>query len=436
VSFIDHVPGLAVYPGTPHSLHLTEVPLPPVRPSDVLVNVVRAGVCGTDREIIEAKFGSAPAGSNELVIGHEVLGVVESVGSDVSSLVPGDFVTATARRGCNCGACAAGESDFCSTLAYQERGIIGLHGYFTERFVEHFGNLVTVPPAIAATGVLVEPVSVSEKAWRVVSGVQSRIRSWRPKTAVVYGAGPIGVLTTLVLRSRGLDVFTLDLKPAPNANEAIVAKAGANYVCTLEGPACVLKRELPNVDLIIECTGSTAPLAEAMHLLGNNGVLVLLSATGGSAERTIPADRLNLEWVLGNKVMVGSVNSSLADFRAAVADLQRFDQLWPGLTEILITHRLNGLEEALDLSESIHGAVKAVIEIGSWPRAASHEPRATSREPRAASHEPRAARRTYFVGATRRGRPAPTHHFPYSETIHGKAPVPRLGGYPLGAGRA
>lgn len=360
---LDTVPGLAVVPGTPHSLHIAEIPLPPLGPRDVLVRVMHGGICGTDREIIDGHIGAAPEGCAHLVIGHEFLGVVERIGPEVGGLTPGDLVTATARRGCGCPACAAGESDFCSSLAYRERGIVGLHGYFTERFVEAQEHVIHVPAELAATGVLVEPLSVPEKVWRVANGVQSRITSWRPRTAVVYGAGPIGLLATLALRVRGLEVHALDLKPRSNANAAIVEASGASYHFVEDISFDDLKRDLPNVDLIVECTGSSAPLAGAMRLLGNNGVLVLLSVTGGGTERTIPADRIYREFVLGNKVMVGSVNSSVADFRAAVDDLGRFEERWPGLAASMITHRLTSLAAALDLPSVTNGAVKAVIDV-------------------------------------------------------------------------
>jgi threonine dehydrogenase-like Zn-dependent dehydrogenase len=340
-----------------------DVPLPPLGSGDALVRVLRGGVCGTDCEIIEGHLGAAPDGDPHMVIGHEFLGVVEEIGSSVTSLKSGDLVTATARRGCGCPACVAGESDFCSALAYKERGIVGLHGYFTERFVESECNLVLVPAELEAIGVLVEPLSVPEKVWRIANGVQSRIRSWSPKTAVVYGAGPIGLLATLMLRAKGLEVHALDLKPAPNANAEIVEQSGAIYHSAAGLPIDALKRDLSNVDLIVECTGSSAPLADAMHLLGNNGVLALLSVTGGAFERTIPADRLYREFVLGNKTLVGSVNSSIADFNAAVADLQRFNELWPGLAASMITHRLPNLEAALGLPAAANGSVKTVIEI-------------------------------------------------------------------------
>lgn len=359
----EHVPGVAVYPGQPHTLHIAQIDLPSLSPDDVLVRVIQVGVCGTDREIIEGHIGQPPSGSRELVIGHEVLGIVEQVGGTVHELTPGDFVTATARRGCECAECRNGTSDFCSALAYKERGIVGLHGYWTTHFVESASELVQIPAALAPIGVLVEPLSVPEKVWRVALSARTGIPGWKPRTAAVFGAGPIGLLATLMLRAKGLDVFTFDLKPTPNGNQSIVERAGASYVCTLDRSISDLKAAIPSVDLIVECTGSSAPLGDAMHLLGNNGVLVLLSVTGGATQRTIPADQLNFEFVLGNKLMCGSVNSSLADFRAAVADLERIESRWPGLAASLITHRLPGLESALDLPGNIGGAIKAVIEV-------------------------------------------------------------------------
>lgn len=178
------VPGAAVRPLQSRSIHLTEIALPELGPRDVQVRVREVGYCGTDREIIEGHFGSAPAGSDSLVIGHEALGEVESVGAKVSTFKPGDLVVPTARRGCDCPQCLAGEPDFCSKLDYRERGIIGLHGFLTERFVENEANLVGIPPSIAHLGVLTEPVSVAEKAWRVAQAVQSRLTSMEAEPCV------------------------------------------------------------------------------------------------------------------------------------------------------------------------------------------------------------------------------------------------------------
>lgn len=347
------------------ALRVVQRPAPTLAPDQVEVAVIRAGFCGTDREIIEGHIGRAPNGAVDLVLGHEVFGRVVARGADTREFDIGDLVAATARRGCGCDACRAGEADFCSALQYQERGILGLDGYFAERFVEREAHLIRVPPEIAASGVLVEPLSVAEKAIRIATAVQRRMSSWRPRTAVVYGAGPIGLLATMALRARDIGVWTLDLRPAPNPASAIVGSCGATYHGTAGSNVDELRAALPSVDLIVECTGSSLAVADAMRLLGNNGVLVLQSVTGGSRQVSLPLDRINLEFVLGNKLMVGAVNSSIADFRAAIGDLQAFDRLWPGLAESLITHRIQGLDAASALPGAAAGAVKAVIEIGS-----------------------------------------------------------------------
>jgi len=357
------VPGVAVRRSQPHSVHLIDIPLPPVGPREALIRSREVGFCGTDREIIEGHIGAPPPGCESLVIGHEAMGVIEAIGAEVLGLTIGDLVIPTARRGCDCAQCLAGEPDFCSKLGYKERGIFGLHGFLTERFVEHEANLVKIPGSIAHLGVLTEPLSVAEKAWRVAQAVQSRLTSWRPTAAIVIGAGPIGVLATLLLRSHGLTVHTLDLKPAPNLASELLTKAGANYLCSADFSTSDLLDALPRADVIIECSGSSAPVFTAMELLGSNGVLVSLSIGASHPDLSIPADKLTRGFVLRNKIWVGSVNSSLTDFNSAVRDLQRFEVLWPGLTATLITRRLKGLAGALGLPEAARGSIKTVIEI-------------------------------------------------------------------------
>lgn len=362
---IDEVSALAVYPGNPHSVHLTSIPLAAPGPHEAVVKVRQVGICGTDREIIEGKFGTPPPGSQELILGHEVFGVVEAVGSEVGNLSPGDYVSATVRRPDDCAFCQAGQPDMCQSLGYVERGIIGLHGFMAERIVDRVENLVPVPAAIASTAVLLEPLSVVEKAVRQADLIQRRMAAWQPKTAVVLGAGPIGILGTFLLRSRGLEVYTLARTPAPTPNASLVTACGAHYVSTTKTPFRELAGSLPNIDIIIEATGF-GPLAfDAMDLLGNNGVLVWLSIIGGDDRSPLPYSSILRGHVLGNKVTVGSVNSSKEDFTLGVADLAKFEVLWPGLIETMITHRLE-LEEAAEagIGHVIPGSVKTVIDFG------------------------------------------------------------------------
>ena len=360
---MDHtVNAVAVTPGVAHSLHLYRAPLPDLGPGDVLVRPRQVGVCGTDREIIEAGFGAAPTGEPSLVLGHEVLGEVEAVGAAVSALRPGDLVSATVRRPDGCPACLAGQPDMCQWLKYDERGILRAHGFMAERFVEAESYLVPVPASLSETGVLLEPLSVVEKAYRQATLTQRRITNWSVSTALVLGAGPIGLLQTLLLRERGAAVWTMARSAAPTAASRVVEACGATYVSTGDQTVTDLAATLPPVDLIVEATGVSGLVAECMAALGSNGVLVLLSITGQNAMTSVPLDAINRGFVLGNKVMLGSVNSAHEDFSSGVERLVRFETLWPGLTGSLITTRLAGLEHAAEAIAERTG-IKTVVDL-------------------------------------------------------------------------
>jgi threonine dehydrogenase-like Zn-dependent dehydrogenase len=250
----------------------------------------------------------------------------------------------------------------CEWLTYDERGILRAHGFMAERFVEAERYLVPVPATLGGTGVLLEPLSVVEKAFRQASLTQRRIASWEPRTAVVLGAGPIGLLQTMLLRERGAEVWTLARSAAPTAASRVVEACGAHYLSTGDQTVTELAATLPRIDLIIEATGVSALVAECMAALGANGVLVLLSITGHSTVTPVPLDAINRGFVLGNKVMLGSVNSAHEDFMAGVARLSRFEERWPGLTESLITHRLDGLDQAAAAIAERSG-IKTVVEL-------------------------------------------------------------------------
>ena len=355
--------GVAVHPGQANSLHLTEIPRGEPGPDQVQIRVRQVGVCGTDREIIHASFGTAPPGEASLVIGHEMLGEVTAVGAGVQGFVSGELVTATVRRPDGCPACLAGQPDMCQWLQYTERGIAGLHGFMTESVVEDARWVVGVPREIEHVGVLVEPISVVEKALRQANLIQHRIASWNPRTALVLGAGPIGLTGTLLLRSRGLDVVTMARRPAPHLAAEIVIASGARYVSMQETSIRDIAAELPPLDLIFEATGSAEPGFAAMEILGNNGVLMLISGVGGAAALPVPAADIYRSLLRGNKVVAGSVNSAREDFALAVADLTRWEELWPGLAARLITRRLAGLNDYARIMERPDGDIKTVVEV-------------------------------------------------------------------------
>lgn len=331
---------IAVTPGGPDSLRHVTIEVPPPDQGHVLIEVIRGGVCGTDREIMAGHLGQPPDGSEFLVLGHEMLGRVREVGEGVTSFAPGDLVTATVRRPDGCPLCQAGQPDMCLWKGYTEHGIVGLHGFLSQLVVVEEPWVVKLPDTLEPTGVFAEPLTVVEKALRQIGHVQQRLATWLPNTAIVFGAGPIGILATMVLRSMDLDVYTIARTPAPNRGADAVTRTGATYISTVEHPIDELQARLPPADIVIECTGAAAISHLAYRMLGRNGAVALLSVSGGSGEIGIPADALNESLVLGNGVVIGSVNAGREDWETAVHHLEVFERLWPGLTASLITTRI------------------------------------------------------------------------------------------------
>src|SRR5215470_16526077 len=229
---------IAVYPGKPGSAHLADLPQPAVRDipngRGVLVKVLRVGVDGTDKEINAAEYGAAPEGYDFLVVGHEGFGQVEAVGANVSFLRPGDFVVATVRRPGTSIYDAIGLQDMTTDNRYFERGINLRHGYLTEFYVEDEEFVVKIPEGLREVGVLLEPMTVAQKGIAQAYEIQRRMKVWRPRTAAVMGTGTLGLLCSLVLRLRGIDVTTFGRTPRPYLNADLLESIGARYVSTSE----------------------------------------------------------------------------------------------------------------------------------------------------------------------------------------------------------
>lgn len=361
---------IAVLPGQPNSVHLADLPKPStadvLNGRGVLVKVLRVGVDGTDREINAAEYGAAPEGYDFLVVGHEGFGQVEAVGPSVSFLRPGDFVVATVRRPGSSLYDAIGLQDMTTDSMYFERGINLRHGYLTEYYVEDEEFVVKIPQGLKDVGVLLEPMTVAQKGITQAYEIQRRLKVWRPRKAAVMGSGTLGLLASLVLRLRGLDVTTFGRSERPYLNADLLDAIGARYVNTAERSIVSAADEFGRFDLIFEGTGSSAVVFESMQVLGKNGVLVLSSITGGQRMLEVPADRINLDFVLGNKVMVGTVNASRENFENGVRDLSQAEAEYPGWLESLLTHRVNGLEryeELFSLLKNAKAAIKIVCDV-------------------------------------------------------------------------
>ena len=361
---------LAVFPGKSNSLHLADLEKPSVSEiangRGVLVRVLRVGVDGTDKEINAAEYGAAPEGYDFLVIGHEGFGQVEAVGPAVTELKPGDYVVATVRRPGTSIYDAIGTSDMTTDDVYFERGINLRHGYLTEYYVDNADYIVKIPHGLRKVGVLLEPFTVVEKGITQAYEIQRRLRVWRPKRAAVMGAGTIGLLAALVLRLRGLEVTVFGQRLAPYRNSDLLEQLGARYVSTRTTSVEMGALENGPFDIIFEATGFSPIVFDSMQALAKNGVLVLSSVTGGNRRYEIPSDKINLEFVLGNKVMVGTVNANREYFERGVEDMALAEAEFAGWLEQLLTHPVRGLEnfrELIDTLTTARDAIKVYCEV-------------------------------------------------------------------------
>ena len=361
---------VAVVPGKPYSVHLADLPKPSVDEipggRGVLVKVLRVGIDGTDKEINAAEYGAPPPGYDFLVIGHEGFGRVEAVGSNVTEVRPGDYVVATVRRPGGSIYDLIGTNDMTTDDTYFERGINLRHGFLTEYYVDDAEFIVKVARGLRDVGVLLEPLTVVEKGIAQAYEIQRRLRVWRPRRAAVMGAGTIGLLATLVLRLRGLQVTTFGLSRKPYLNSDLIEAIGARYESTADVPIPDGARKYGPFDLIFEATGYSPVVFDSLQALGKNGVLVLSSVTGGDRKVEVPADKINLEFVLGNKVMVGTVNANREYFELGVRDMAQAEAEYAGWLERLLTHPVKGLEnyrELFDKLTTAKGAIKVFCEV-------------------------------------------------------------------------
>lgn len=343
---------LTVKPGTKDSLELIDLEEPDESEGSVLVESLAVGLCGTDIEIIGAEYGEAPPGSDRLVLGHENLGRVVSAPSD-SGFAEGDLVVGIVRRPdpVPCAACAAGQWDMCRNGRYTEHGIKGLHGFARERYRAEPDALVRLDSGLAEVGVLLEPTTIVAKAWQHAEAIGQRAY-YDPKTAVVTGAGPVGLLAALLGVQRGLDVHVFDLvKDGPKPD--LVRSLGATYHTDSLTDSGIL------ADVLIECTGVPAVVMQAITVHGLDAVTCLTGVS--SIGKTLPIDvgAANREAVLGNDVVFGSVNANRGHYEAAAKALKEADASWLGR---LITRRvpLADYEKAFERQAT---DVKVVLDI-------------------------------------------------------------------------
>lgn len=312
---------LTVIPGTGGTTRLEDVPEPPLEDGEVLVQTVAIGVCGTDIEITQGKYGAAPAGEERLIIGHESLGRVREAPAE-SGFSAGDWVVGIVRRPdpVPCPSCAVGEWDMCRNGQYTERGIMARHGFASERFRIAPEFIVKVDAGLAELAVLLEPTSVVAKAWEHAERIGARSR-WTARRVLVTGAGPIGLLAAALGVQRGLEVHVLD-RAVDGPKPTLVRDLGATY------HSGAISDAGSDWDLIFECTGAGALFFDAIRAAAPDGIVCLTGVSSGGLTVAADPGALNRELVLENNVVFGSVNANRRHYQAAAEALAKADRSW------------------------------------------------------------------------------------------------------------
>jgi threonine dehydrogenase-like Zn-dependent dehydrogenase len=357
-------------------------------PTEVKLRVLEVGICGTDKEICSFEYGTPPKGSPYLLLGHESLSEVIETGDAVGRLKRGDLIVASVRRPCpheTCVACRMGRQDFCSTGDFTERGIKEQHGYLTEFVVDDERYLNVLPAHLREVGVLVEPLTIAEKALTQVWQVQKRLpwwfapgdagvtesvpaangaggREWLYHRALVLGAGPVGLLGAMALVVAGFDTYVYSRESATSDKARLVESFGGTYISAETHAVEALAEQVGGIDLVYEAVGASGLAFEVMKYLDTNGVFVFTGVPGRKAPVAIDTDLLMRNLVLRNQVVFGTVNAGRDAFEAAIRDLEIFHQRWPQVVNALITARVP-IEEHRTLLLGKPGGIKNVIKL-------------------------------------------------------------------------
>jgi threonine dehydrogenase-like Zn-dependent dehydrogenase len=367
-------------------VHAFELSKPEIEsPDEVLVRVKEVGIDGTDFNMARYNLQDIQDGRNEMVMGHEMVGIVEEVGQEVKSLSPGDVVVMTVRRGCGiCLPCQNNQSDMCMTGLYTERGIHKRDGFLTEFVVDQEQYIVKVPKKVARLAVFTEPVSIAEKGIEQIRIIQARMpwacehpahRFLSPdwgncKTALVVGAGPLGLLAIALLRLAGVYTFAADIVSESNPKVQLVKQMEAEYIDgsdrTAKEIAEVSTRLGDQLDMIFEASGAAATALELINYMSRSSIYVTTGIPRQELIMQVDAAQLVRQIVRNNQVVVGSVNSNRSHFKMALKDIPQINSRFGNMLEAMITsrYRLEDYEKIFAPTDSKH--IKRVVEVEPW----------------------------------------------------------------------
>ena len=367
-------------------VHGFEIPKPEIiQPDEVLVRVKEVGLDGTDFGIVKRGAPDIADGRDEMVLGHEMVGVVEAVGKDVVSVVPGDVVVMTVRRGCGiCHPCLHNQSDMCLTGLFTERGIHQLDGFLTEYVVDREQYIAKVPREIRHIAVFTEPLSIVEKGIQQIRIIQSRMPwtcshpehsftadDWGGcKTALVVGAGPLGLLATALIRQARTTTCVADIVPQDSPKVHLLEHMGARYIDARDkNPGELVASSIApegNLHMIFDASGAAETVVRLIPYLSRGSICVMTGIPGGGFSIQIDAAELVRQIVRYNQVVVGSVNSNREHFALALEHIGEVNTRYGGLLGEMISHRfpLPDFARAFSLDDPRH--IKTVIEVEPW----------------------------------------------------------------------
>jgi threonine dehydrogenase-like Zn-dependent dehydrogenase len=340
------------------AVEIIEIPQPRItHEGQVLVRLIEGGLCGTDREIVHARRGKLPKGSEYMILGHETLAEVVEAGKDATRLRPGDRVAIAPRRPClQCAQCWRGRPDLCETGLYGERGIIGLHGMFAEYVVENAEYVFALPPELHKIGVLMEPASVIAKTLtRVALARRTLFGADRNRRVLILGAGPIGILAALFATLEDSEVHTVSLESDESRPAQLLRSAGVVY-------SQASSLETRGFDFLIDCTGHPTVVFENLDRLAHNAIVALLGAVPHGTRREVDVGAFLSNSVIKNLIFLGVVNADEAAWRRAARDLTKIQERHPGLLDSLLTHRFGWQQAPQAFFERQQDEIKAVVD--------------------------------------------------------------------------
>jgi threonine dehydrogenase-like Zn-dependent dehydrogenase len=344
-------------------------------PTQAKVRILDVGICGTDKEIVSFAYGTPPEGSRYLIIGHESLGEVVEAGPAAGGLRAGDLVVTSVRRPCphpRCLACRAGRQDFCYTGDFTERGIKERHGFMTEIIVDEAAYMSPVPDDLRDIGVLVEPLTIAEKGIAQLWAVQQRlpwacvVEPGKPPahchTALVLGAGPVGLLGAMKLMLEGFNTFVYSRSRPGDRRQDTVEAIGATYIAAEKTTVPQMAGQTGPVDVVYEAVGASRLAFEVLEHLDTNGVFIMTGVPGRKAPIEVDTDLMMRNYVLKNQMLFGTVNAGKQSFDDAIRDLATFRKRWPRAVSNIISNRIP-IERASEPLSGIIGGIKNVIAV-------------------------------------------------------------------------